>query len=72
MVINFNELTVGDHVKVRFAGSGRMGGGTITGTLTRIWTPQEHGAGMWQGQVDSGWCFHAADELVEHQKTETA
>lgn len=72
MVINFNELSVGDRVKVRYTGKGRMQGGTITGTITKIWTPQEHGAGMWQGQVDDGWCFHEVDDLVEHQRQEAA
>lgn len=65
--MNFNELSVGDHVVVEFTDGVRLKGGRIIGKITRIWTPQEHSAGMWQGQVNNSWCFHAGDELIEHK-----
>ena len=66
--MNFNHLSVGDHVVVEYTGGARFKGGRLTGEITRIWTPQEHSSGCWQGQINGGWCFHAEDTLIEHSR----
>ena len=65
-MIDFKTLRVGDYLRVEYATGKRMRGGQIQGQLTRIWTPQEHCAHCWQGQIANGWCFHAEDILLEH------
>ena len=67
-MIDFTTLTLGDFYKIRYETGERMRGGTIQGPLTRIWTPEEHRAGHWQGQINNGWCFHEEDTVVEHRE----
>lgn len=66
-MIEFQALKVGDYVHVEYDSGDRMDGCRVRGTLTRVWTPEEHGAGKWQGQVNKGWCFHETDRLLEHR-----
>ncbi len=69
-MIDFTQLKVGDYVCVEYTSGRRMKGGQIHGILTKLWTPDEHGAGGWQGQINDGWCFHVQDLLLEHKLKE--
>ena len=66
-MINFNTLKVGDYVKVEFTEGTWSKGGTIKGTLTKLWNDDKH----IQGQVDNAWCFHQCDNLIEHKPNST-
>ena len=61
------EINVGDYVKVEYMTGVRMKGGTIKGTVTKLW---DDAGGLLQAQVDNGWCFHDCDKILEHTKGE--
>lgn len=78
-MINWEELKVGDKVKIRYTSKGQFCGGTIEGKITELIlgeTSEERNkkghekdkyiGKLWQGQVDNGWCFHSKDEIVYH------
>ena len=65
-MINTTKLHLYDIIKVEYATGRRMKGCTITGVITKIWTPEQHSGGVYQWQVDNGWCFHQDDILLEH------
>ncbi len=60
------DIKLGDWVQVKYTGAGRMCGGTIEGKVTELWSPDldKH----YQGRVESGWCFHDHDEIIEHRE----
>jgi hypothetical protein len=57
-------LRLGDRVKVRYTTGTWSKGGTLEGEITELWSPELDN--HWQARVDSGWCFHDYDEILEH------
>jgi hypothetical protein len=53
---------VGDFVKVRYETGCEFKGGTIQGEVIELLN-----APLIQGQVESGWCFHDHDTIIEHR-----
>jgi len=58
------ELSLGDFVEVEYTSGTRMKGGRIKGKITELWSPDldKH----YQARVESGWCFHDGDLILQH------
>ena len=52
-------VSIGDYVKVRYTTGREMKDAIVTGIVTKVWP--------YQAQVNSMWCFHDHDELLEHK-----
>ena len=59
----FDDIEIGDYVKVEYTGTGHMSGGSIEGNVVEIWNNEPR-----QRRVQSGWCFHPKDKLLLHTK----
>lgn len=70
-VVMFSKtIKVGDYIKVRYATGERLKGGTIQGNVTKVWNGENNKKGLYQIQVNNGWCCHPEDELLEHNAPE--
>ena len=59
---NLKDIEIGDYVKIEYTEGRRMKGSSIKGKVIEI-TPTHR-----QIKVDSGWCAHAGDKILEHIK----
>ncbi len=57
-------VQIGDTVKVKYTSGARTKGGFIGGKIVELWCPTKDG--HLQGRIESGWCFHDGDEIIEH------
>ena len=64
MEICGKNIELGDYVRVRYTTGQTLKGGTIEGKIIKLWSPETDN--HHQAQVESGWCFHDHDEIVEH------
>lgn len=60
------KIKLGDYVEVEYTTGERMKGGRIKGKITELWSPELDG--HYQARVESGWCFHDNDLLIEHKQ----
>lgn len=60
-------VKLGDYVRVRYTPGGRMEGETISGKVIELWSLKDDN--HLQGRVESGWCFHDNDEILEHRSS---
>lgn len=58
------KIGIGDFVMVRYRNGDWTANAVISGRITEIWDPASDG--HHQARVESGWCFHDKDEIVEH------
>lgn len=58
-------VSIGDYVKVQYTSGDRFKGATLKGRITQLWSMQ-HGDRVKQAQLDSEWCFHEGDKIIEH------
>jgi len=63
MKICGKEVNVGDYVKVKYTTGTRPKGGTVEGSITRLWDNKYP-----QVQIDNRWCFHNQDIILKHQR----
>jgi len=56
---------LGDYVIVEYTSGVRIKGSRIKGRIKKLWS-LEHGDGVKQAQLDSGWCFHEGDKIITH------
>lgn len=56
-------IHIGDYVKVMYTTGKEFKGGTIKGKVVELWDDK-----VLQAQVESGWCFHNHDRIIEHEK----
>ena len=59
------ELNIGDYVKVEYTTGKEMKGSRIWGKITKLWPSHPY-----QAQLESGWCFHENDKIIEHKPSE--
>lgn len=60
----FNSMNVGDYVEIEIVSNGHLNGGILRGKIVEY--NEEH----LQYKLESGWCFHPADRILEHKKGE--
>ena len=60
-------IRLGDYVKVEYTSGKRFKGGQIKGCVTRLYSLM-HGDNRKQAQLESGWCFHEGDKIIEHRE----
>ena len=61
MTICGKRVKLGDFVRVKYMDGDSMKGGTIQGKIVELWDE-----GLIQGRVESGWCFHDKDNILQH------
>jgi|GEM_PF-6035399 len=59
--LDVERVSVGDWIKVRIGGNGSLSGGYLYGTIVKIY-PE-----IPQIKLDSGWCCHPTDIVIEHK-----
>lgn len=59
------KIKLGDYVEVEFTTGARFKGGRIKGKITELWSD-----GHLQARVESGWCFHDNDNILDHKPKE--
>lgn len=64
--LNIDKLEIGDQVIIEYSTGDRMKGGRITGTVKTL-TPSHR-----QVQLNTGWCGHDGDYLIEHKRVSPA
>jgi hypothetical protein len=62
------DLNIGDYVKVLCRDRVGASTGTLEGTITRLWKNEDTKGcrNLTQAEVNSGWCFHPHDEIIQH------
>jgi len=61
---DLSAVEVGDYIKVQIVnkkGDRNLDGGTLAGTIVEINSTYQ------QAQLDTGWCVHTKDTLLEHK-----
>ena len=57
-------LRLGDYVEVSYTISAGYLPAEIKGKITELWSLEDDN--FLQARVESGWCFHDHDKIVEH------
>lgn len=63
-----HDLSLGDFVKVQYTTGREHKGATIEGKIIELWSPELDG--FHQARVESGWCFHDYDRIIDPQDVE--
>jgi len=57
------DIHLNDYVVVEYTTGKEFKGGTIRGKVIELWNDR-----LLQARVESGWCFHDYDRIIEHKK----